>query len=74
MPGQFINFLGLGNHREQPCIMEYYCKDLGPYAKTLLIAIFPQGIPYGVFQGDFDMLKQTLTCLREKSQGDFQGS
>ncbi len=36
--------------------------------------IFPQGIPQGVFQGDFGMLKQTLTPSREKSQGDFQGS
>ncbi len=33
--------------------------------------IFPQGISYGVFQGGFCMLKETLTRLREKSQGDF---
>ncbi len=46
----------------------------GLYAKTLLNVIFPQGILLGVFQGDFGILKQTLTRLRKKSQGDFQGS
>ncbi len=47
---------------------------VGPYAKTLLNVIFPQEIPLEVFQGDFGMLKQTLTHSRGKSQGDFQGS
>ncbi len=36
------------------------------YAKTLLNVIFPQGIPLGVFQGDFGMLKQTLRHSMEK--------
>ncbi len=54
--------------------MTILMRDIGPYAKTLFNVIFPQGIPSGVFQGDFGTLKQTLTHLWEKSQGDFQGS